>query len=205
MADKIYLLPIQEITDVRGYQRGPMYIKWREDLSGLEGYKWGMMDYGFAPFGLVAIRDITAGDHAALSANADVYTFPELDALNTQIDPQDTLDTFFEGIGIPTDWLTPANTYLEFLRQMAAMFQFNQRYGGIAAHETGEFHSIIGDAGGLDVRYSTWSLQAQGWFDETLLWFGYPPVTGNPRLRQLIKMAGDAWGTKPFFLGGIEF
>jgi hypothetical protein len=49
--------------------------------------------------------------------------------LDVSISPGDDLDTFFEGIGVPTDWLTPANTYLEFLRQTAAMFQFNQRSG----------------------------------------------------------------------------
>ena len=203
--DRLYLLPIQEITDERGYQRGPLYIKWRDDLTGLDGYAWSMMDYGFAPFGLVIIKDISQQDHDTLVANSDVYEWPELDNLDDAIAPADNLDEFFEAIGIPTDWLQPGNTYLEFLRQSAAMFQFNQKYGGIAAHESGEFHSLIDDAGGLDARYLTWSQQTQDWFDATLVWFGYPAVSGNPSLRQLMKQAGDLWGTKPFYLGGHEF
>lgn len=205
MTDRIYLLPVLRIIDERGDQRGPKYIKWRDDLTGLEGYGWALMDYGFAPFGLVLIKDISQADHDALILNSDVYAYPPLDALDVAIAPQDNLDTFFEGVGVPTDWLNPANTYLEFLRQNAAMFQFNQRYSGIAAADSGETHDLIEDVGGLDIRYNTWSQQTKDWFNATLADLGYPPISGNPRLRQLMKQAGDAWGSSPFFIGGVEF
>jgi hypothetical protein len=201
---RFYLVPIETI----GTSRGPLYIQWNvhgspPDPTDLDIGNWSMMDYGFAPFGLILARDISQANHDALILNADVYAFPEI--LDQAIDPQDNLDTFFETIGIPTDWLQPVNTYLEFLRQTSAMFQFNQRYGGIAANQTGELHSLIDDAGGLDARYNQWDNQTQLWFDATLESFGYPPKVGNPSLRQLMKQAGDAWGNTPFLMGGIEF
>lgn len=204
MAQRFYLVPIETI----GNRRGPMYIQWSApglpaDPADLDIGPWSMMDYGFAPFGLILAHDISQANHDALILNTDVYGFPE--ALDQAIDPQDNLDTFFEAIGIPTDWLQPGNTYLEFLRQMSAMFQFNQRYGGIAADQSGELHSLINDAGGLDTRYNQWTAQTQSWFDATLESFGYPPKVGNPSLRQLMKQAGDAWGDTPFIMGGIEF
>jgi hypothetical protein len=214
--DKLYLLPIQRIIDDIGDERGPKYIKWRDVgeldpgdniviVEGLEGYRWSMMDYGFADFGLVLIMDISQVDHVALVLNADVYEWPALDALDVSIDPQDNLDVFFENIGIPTDWLNPANTYLEFLRQTAAMFQFNQSYAGIAAQQSGTTHDLLVDSGGLNVRYNSWDQNIQDWFDATLVKLNYPPIQGNPSLRQLMKSAGNLWGNKPFVIGGFEF
>ena len=157
------------------------------------------MSYGFAPYYLVLGKEISVADDAMLVSKSDVYAFPLI--LDQSIAPQDNLDEYFEVIGIPTDWLTPANTYIEFLRQTAAMFQFHQRYHGISGHD------LIADVGGLETRYRDWSTETQAWFDETVERFGWDSgaINSNSRLRQLLKQVGDLWGDKPFMMGGIEF
>jgi hypothetical protein len=156
---------------------------------------------------LLFTLDIDPGDHLTLIANSDVYLFPA--DLDTPVDDPG-VDVFFEAIYIPTNWLTPATTWRELLRQLAGMFQFNQRYGGIAAQQTGELHSIF-DTAGLDTRLNQMTAQEQVWFQMTIdsftEQFGLDPITapGNQQLRNLVKTAGSFWDNLPFFLGGTEF
>ena len=157
------------------------------------------MNYGYAPYYLVLAKEISTADDTMLVSKSDVYAFPLV--LDQSIAPQDNLDDFFEAIGIPTDWLTPANTYIEFLRQTAAMFQFHQRYHGISGHD------LIADTGGLDTKYNSWSTEIKGWFDQTVESFGYDPafIQPNKNLRQLLKQVSDLWGDKSFVMGGVRF
>lgn len=205
MVDKLYLLPVETIVDESGRGRGPKYINWHWTQEDGFDYHYSMKDYGFAPFMLVLVKGIIQADHDWLIGNSDVYAYPELDQLNQPIPPQDNLSDFFEGIGVPTDWLTPASTYLEFLRQNTAMFLFHQRYGNIVYEASGEFHDLIADVGGLDVRFNSWDPQVQDWFEATLVDFGYPAVSGNPQLRHLMKRAGDQWADSEFGMGGYIF
>lgn len=202
--DKLYLVPVESVDHSEGLKRGPEYFHWRYDQNppSIE-CAWSMMDYGFTTSALLLAKDITQVDHDALVLNTDVFAFP--DNLDGPVDDP-TVDTFFEDIHLPTDWLTPATTWRELLRQTAGMFQFNQRYGGIAANETGELHSIF-DAATLDTRLNQMTAQEQGWFLATVESFGYDPelVSLNARLRQLVKSAGDFWAGQSFYLGGWEF
>jgi len=194
---KFYLVPILTIAGVRG----PMYFAWEENPTGIV-CSWSMMDYGFAPSALLVAKDIAQEDHDELVLNADVFTFP--DNLDGPVDQ--AIQDFFEGINLPTDWLTPATTWLELLRQVAGMFQFNQRYGGIAAAETGELHSIFDNAD-LSTRLRQLTEDEQRWFLATVESFGFDPgvVDDNAMLRLLVRQAGDFWAGQPFYLGGMEF
>ena len=159
-----------------------------------------MMDYGFLPYALLLAIDIAPADDTFLSAQADVYAWPLV--LTPAISDRTAINTFFEAINIPTDWLTASNTYLEFLRQMAGLFQFNQRYGTIS----GANQSLLGNGVTLETRWGQLSAQQQTWFNQTITSFGYIyTVSGNPKLRTLAKQAGDLWGSQPFYLGGIQF
>lgn len=195
----LYLLPIEQ----EGLDRGPKYFCWQmEPVPPCISCTWAMMDYGFTNVALLLAKDITPADHASLIANADVFLFP--DNLDAPVD-QD-IQTFFEDLHLPTDWLTPATTWRELLRQVAGMFQFNQRYAGIAAAETGELHSLF-DTATLTTRLRDMTSQEQAWFLATVASFGYDPalVPDNARLRQLVKAAGDYWAGQSFYLGGWEF
>lgn len=160
---------------------------------------WAMMDYGFINIALLWAVDITPADDAFLKAQTDVYAFPA--NLDAQITDKARMDVFFEPINVPTDWLTPSSTYRQFLRSMAGLMQFNQRYGAIS---TGQ--SLLGNGITLNSNWNGLSAQQKSWFNQTVASFGYTyTVSGNPKLRTLSKQAGDLWGSQPFFLGGYEF
>ena len=107
----LYLVPVE----VNGTNRGPKYFRWFHDPDppALVDCAWSMMDYGFTNQALLIAKDIDLLEAAALEANADVFAFP--DNLAGPVD-QD-VQAYFETINLPTDWLTPATTWLELLRQ----------------------------------------------------------------------------------------
>ncbi len=196
MTDVLYVLPIERA----GNQRGPKYFPWRHDPDppGINCL-WAMMDYGFIDYGLLLAFSILPADEAFLAAQADVYAWPS--NLSVAINDRARIDIFFETISVPTDWLTPANTYLQFLRQMAGLFQFNQRYGTLSGGQ-----SILGGGVTLDTQWNSLTSQQQAWFNQTIASFGYTyTVSGNPKLRTLAKQAGDLWGAQPFYIGGYQF
>ena len=201
---RFYLVPVE----IRANKRGPKYFgNWGgspsdPDPAGID-CQWGMMDYGFIPSALVLAKNITQVDHDALILNSDVYSFPEI--LSGPVNDL-SVDTFFEDINIPTDWLTPATTWLELLRQLAGMFLFNQRYGGIAAEQTGELHSIF-DTADLDTRLRQMTDQEQSWFLAAVDSFGFDSsqINDNSQLRLLVKQAGTFWEGQPIYMGGVEF
>lgn len=193
---KIYIVPVEQV----GVYRGPEYFDWRFDANPPSiNCRWNAMDYGFLPYMLLVAHDITQTDHDALILKTNVYAFP--DNLDTTITDRAKLDTFFEAISIPTDWLTPSSTYREFIRKMAGMFQFNQAYGGLSNGQ-----SLFTGGITLESNWNNLSTQQKTWFNNTvqIILPGAPVVNGNPKLRTLAKQAGDLWGTKPFYLGGFE-
>ena len=200
---RFYLVPIE----IRNNTRGPKYMKrWGGVPDGQGGTtdpgevdcQWSMMDYGFVPSGLVLGHDIDQTNHDLLIANIDVYSFPEI--LSGPVnDPG--VDVFFEAINIPTDWLTPATTWIELLRQLAGMFLFNQRYSGISGGGS------VFDNADLDTRLRLMTDQEQVWFLETVDSFGFDSsvISTNARLRLLVKQAGTFWEGQPLIMGGVEF
>jgi len=188
-----FLTPVEQV----GIYRGPSYFQWRFGTGTITA-NWSAMDYGFLSTMLILSKDIAPTDKSFLEAQSDVYTFPsDLDTPVT--DP--AIDTFFEGLHIPTDWLTPSTTYRELLRQLAGMFAFNQRYGGISGGE-----SVFGQGVTLETRWNSLTAQQQAWFIVTLESFGWASgVPGNQKLRSLVKSAGSIWDGTPFVLGGVEF
>jgi len=194
---RFYLLPIIMI----GMSRGPAYFAWRLQPDGIQS-PWSMMDYGFSPYALLVAKDITQEDHDFLTAQSDVFAFP----VDLTEPVSQTVQAFFEGVNLPTDWMTPATTYQELMRQTAGMFVFNQRYMGIAAAETGELHSIFDNAT-LSTRLRQMTDDEQRWFLATVESFGFDPalISANSQLRLLVKQAGDYWIGQTFYLGGVEF
>lgn len=195
----IYFIPIQQI----GNARGPQYFQWRFSATGIV-CKWSLMDYGFINVGLLVTPDITPADDTALRTHADVYAFPN--NLDVAITDKAALTAILEPANIPTDWLTASTTYRQLLRYMAGMFQFNQRFSGIAANADGLPHSIFDNGVTLDSNYNSLDANHKAWFVATLQSFGYNNgVQGNPKLRSLAKQAGDLWGAAPFIMGGFTF
>jgi hypothetical protein len=194
---RFYLLPMIVIAGVRA----PAYVMSDLTPDGIVT-PWAAMDYGFAPTALLVAKDISQEDHDWLVAQPDVFAFP----VDLTEPVSQTVQPFFEGVNLPTDWMTPATTYQELMRQTAGMFQFNQRYMGIAASLTGELHSIFDNAT-LDTRLRQLTEDEQLWFLLTVESFGFNPalINDNAQLRLLVKQAADYWADQTFYLGGIAF
>lgn len=193
--ENFYLVPVE--TAGNG-ARGPEYFAWRwDDDPGSISARWGSADYGFIPTMLLVAFDMDQADNDSLCANLDVYCFPDnIDQAVTDAG----IDAFFEGLNIPTDWLTPSTTYRELIRSTMGMFQYNQRYSA----ECG--HSLLGDGGyTLDVKYNAMSVADRDCFDAVSASFGLPSVVGNPNLRTLIKRVDSYWQAQTFYLGGFGF
>jgi hypothetical protein len=196
----IYLVPVVVV----GSNRGPAYFNFEPGPPNPELIMSGfaMMDYGFTNWGLLIAKDISREDQEFLALQSDVFRFP--DDLDGPVD-QD-IQAFFEGVHLPTDWMTPSTTWRELLRQTAGMFQFNQRYAGIAAMETGEAHSIFDNAD-LSTRLRQMTADEQQWFLAAVDSFGFDSgqINDNNQLRLLVKQAGSFWEGKTFLLGGVAF
>lgn len=193
-SENFYLVPVEIV----GSARGPEYFDWRfdPDLDSITA-RHSQADYGFLPNMLLVAFDMTLADHTAVCLNLDVYCFP--DDLDQPItDP--TIDVFFEGLNIPTNWLTPSTTYRELLRSTMGMFQYNQRFSAQCSH------SLLGEGGyTLDDRWNNLTAQDQTCFDAVSASFGLPAVSGNPLLRSLVKRVDAYWQSQTFFLGGFGF
>jgi hypothetical protein len=198
-----YLLPIEHVTEWPPGSgnptdaRGPMYFSWRFNEAGIDT-KWSMMDYGFVDTALLYAPDISQADHDFLALQSDVYAFPV--DLDTPVDGQEA-GPIFEGFNLPTDWLTPATTNRELMRQTAGMMQFNQRYSGISGGGS------IFDNADLSTRLRQMTAEEEEWFYLTSESFGIDRslINRNSQLRLLIRQAGDIWAGQPFLLGGVEF
>lgn len=190
-----YLVPIITYNSI---YRVPKYFASRFNTTGIL-CQWSAMDYGLHPYILILAKDITVADDAFLALQPDVYSFPL--NLDLAITPTDNLKSFFEVIKVPTDWLTAATTYRQFLRMMAALFQFAQRYHGISGQ------ALLSGSITLESRYNDLTAQQKTWFNQTITSFGYDPtlVSGNKKFRLMLKSIADFWGAQPFILGGVEF
>ena len=196
----LYIVPVEHV----GNYRGPEYFQWRFDQNGPSlTERWDAMYYGSLDYVILLAFDMTPEDHASLISHADVYAFPA--NLDQNISDKTTIDNFFEGVNIPTDWVTPANTYRQLLRKTAGLMQLNQRYESFAAIDGVANQSFLGGGITLDSNFNNLSQQQKAWFNATLVSFGGSNVKGNPKLRTIIKTGSDLWGNAPFYLGGFEF
>lgn len=200
--DRLYLVPVERVTRPDGnYANGPKYFRWKYDPDppGIVVDRLSNQYFGFHPWTLTMAQGISQADHDFLALQVDVYVYPLLDQLDDSIAPTDDIDTFYEAINIPTDWMTPANTYREFLRQTMGMFTFHNRYefksGG---------HSLF-EGGGLDTRLRQLSAEEEEWFYQTAESFGIDrsQINRQNQLRQLLKQASDLFASWDFALGGI--
>ena len=204
---KLYLVPVE--SQLPTYDnRGPKYFSgWRlpePDISGIVSSGWAAMDYGFFDYMLIYKADITQGEHDALILNPDVYAWP--DDLNQPVtDP--AVDVFFDAINVPTNWLTPSTEYIELLRRLAGMFQFNQRYSSIASEAGGGTRSMF-EGRDLASRPRDMTPEEEAWLRaaaDTFVSGAGSQINRNQTFRTLMRNVSSFWDGLPFYLGGLEF
>lgn len=193
----LVIVPIEQV----GNYRGPEYFEWRFDQNPPSIVAdWVMIDYGFINEALLYAPDVLQVDYNSLILHPNVYAF-NLAGLDNAISDKPALTAFFEPIHIPTDWTTPSTTYRQFLRDLAGIFSFNQRYLVISGGQ-----SFLGNGITLETRWNELTAEQKAWFNATVVSFGFQfTVSGNPKLRTLAKQAGSFWETQPFTLGIFTF
>jgi hypothetical protein len=193
MAVRFYLLPLEQI----GNGRGPKYLTWRNH-SGLDA-RWAVMSYGLIGTALV-MADVTSQQHNTLIANSDVTAIPQNIDANITTGALSAVRSALEGLRIPGNWATTANTYRELLRMVGGLFQFAQRHHGL--HN----QIIIPENINLDMTWGdiplTWRQNLQTTADS--FGYDYSQVTGSTPVRAILKSLADQWGNQPLYIGGVE-
>jgi hypothetical protein len=178
-----------------------MYFKWRFGTGTLV-YQ-GCIHYAFVGGWLVEAA-LTPAEIAFLDAQANTYAFPA--NMDTAIAPNDELKTLFESFNVPTDWLTAATTYRQFIRKMGGIIEFCKRYMVIAGDNGGGFHAYLWNSITLDTRYRNFPSNVKTWFDMTVASYGIDPgiLKPNSTVRQMLKSAADAIEV-PVTIGGVTY
>lgn len=187
----LYILPAIG-TGVRGDPRRPKYLG---DFVGDQS----ALDFGFQPVFLV-VKDISDADHALLSANGDVFAFPEDLASRPLAAAVPVIQAQLELVQIPADWVNAASQWRDIARTIAGMFLFFQRLNAV----WGNVQFLDGTTRTLNTRFNQLDQAQRQALEETSASLGYTvSFSPNDTLRNILKAMADAWGTKPIFLGGI--
>ena len=198
MSTRFYLLPIQVVTVNGQISRGPMYLLWRRNPTGIDCV-WSHKDYGSIDLGVV-MADATTAQHATIAAQANVYQFPEnLDVTMTSAQ-RSTLSTYLEANAVPGTWIAAGDTFRTALRTVTAMFLFMQRLT-VKAQGTNPLQWGIG----LNTQWRNLTTEQQGWISESFTSMGYDAsfIRGTTTMRLIIKNASEQWGEKPILFGPV--
>jgi len=191
---RFYLLPIEMIET----GRGPKYIRWRYNPSGIPVESWGLMDYGFEP-ACIFVGDMTDEQHAELSSHSDVFSIPDLD--QEVGEDTTTLKACLETYHFPANWVLPTNTYRQVLRRIAASCQCLQRLKGMIGNYCP--FSLGGTWGDhqLNTKLSDIPLAVRGALLSACGQIGIESINESTTLRGLINRYAWEW-IDPILLGG---
>lgn len=194
MTLRYYLMPLEQI----GTGRGPKYLAWRNDPTGLN-VPWSLFDYGLINTCLVA-ADVTTQQHNSLIANSDVTAIPQNIDGNITAGALSSVRAALETLRIPGNWVTTGHTYRDLMRMVAGLFMFAQRLQGISGR------IIFPDNINLDNTWGDipvdWRQDLQATADS--LGYDYSQVTTNTPIRTILKSLADQWGNQPFYIGGTQ-
>jgi hypothetical protein len=191
---RFYILPIDRTAD---NHRGPMYLKWRFNETGIDCV-WTMMDYGSIDMAVIG-ADITQVQHDALILNTDVYAFPEnLDGTMTLANRQ-ALNTYLEAHAIPGDWLKQGDTFRLAIRTVTCMMLYLQRVLGIIGYPIDPFAGLT-----LNTKYANIPNPLHDALHTAATSLGYTwNVGNNDQIRKIWKDMSDQWGNTPILFGFV--
>lgn len=191
---RAFILPMIGTGTPKVDPRRPKYLA---DLGILD---WCAMDYGLEPVALVVCNPLDA-TQAALSANADVYTFPL--AFDATLGGQEAnaLKAAFATVNIPETWIGANNTSREVIRVTAQLFQFAKRLHARGA--TRLFPAGVT----LSTQWNALPLAFQNALLDCAQSFGWSTAgfSGTSTMRNMLRAIVDQWGNTPILLGGETF
>jgi hypothetical protein len=153
-----------------------------------------MMPFGNEGHYLIAV-EAAADVHTTLAALPNVLALPE--NLDQNLTGVTALRTALEARNIPAHWISTSFTYRQALRIMVGIFQFAQVYHA----ETGR--RLFQDAITLTTRMNQIPAAERTRLSDVAAKTGLDTsgVTGTTTIRQLLKLLGDQWVTRPIYLG----
>ena len=185
-----FFVPVQVV----GNYRGPSYLKWRMNPTGLD-VPWSCKDYGTVNNVMVCAVDADTTDLAWLSAQANVYTWPTALDENLPQQERSAVTAYLEAAFVPANWISPSDTRRESLRTITGMFLYMQRLTVLGGNPL--------DWGiTLNTQYDNLTVEQQGWLEQAALDLGYAwDVAPNDTIRNILKEMGDAWGERIIYFG----
>lgn len=161
--------------------------------TDLAGVIWSMMDYGSEPFCLVG-----TADNAALNARADVTAMSTALDTNLSAASVTSIKTALEAQNIPSNWVTTANTYRQFVRVIAGLFSLLQRFA---------FYSVTSLFSGntLTTTFGTLSATMQGNILSAAADLGLSTagLTASTTIRQMLVSVGQQYASKTFTFNNL--
>ena len=196
MAVRWYLVAMAQVDN----RRAPKYVKSRVNPTGL-AVPWGAMDYGLMNVA-VMWADVTTAQHNALVANADCKFAATNANLNNAIGATAATNvrTILEQLQIPGTWVAGTDTWRQILRGTCGLFQFAQRLHG-------KFNvKLVPDGYSLDTTFGELPAAGRQFLIDTAdeLGIDRTGATAGVTLRQIYRAFGDAWGTKPILISGVN-
>lgn len=187
-AQRFYLLPKtgDGLSRATGFQ--PKYL----EAAGIPVLM--SMSYGREPVYLVLV-DVTAGQHTALSGNADVVALPL--NLDTTVGGQlATVQNALETLKIPGQWVTAQTTYRQVVNMVERIFRLWQKLDGLYGM------SVFASGATLNTTLGQLTQTQRDRLKFTAGAFGVDTsgASANTTLRQAIKAFADAM---PGAKGGI--
>lgn len=193
-----YILPVMVVVVSGSTYRGPSYLAWRMNPTGL-AVQWSCKDYGSIDMMVCAVN-AEAAQHATLAAQSNVYQFPEnLDAVMTQAE-RSALSAYLESHAVPGDWIAAQDTFRVALRTVTGMFLYMQRLTAM----TGNVSPL--DWGyTLNTQWKNISAAHQTAISEAATSLGYSVsfIGGNTQVRAILKNFADQWGSKSIYFGFV--
>lgn len=164
--------------------------------AGNEIMSFTGMDYGAE--GLYLIKaDLTAAQRTALSAQVDALVVPtNLDATVSAL-AVNRIQTQFEAVNLPAEWVTTLLTYRQVLRVVRKIIVFRQRLRGM-------FDEPLFSGGvTLDTRWNQLSATVQQRLRDTAasLNLDTSSITNNSTLRQILRVVASQLPDAEF--GGV--
>jgi len=192
---RLYLAPVETRTNPQGDT--VRVVKYEGDFCAVS---CGTMDFGFEPVMLVGATVDGATD-ATLTANADVVALPVNLDVNLTAAEVTAVQAKLEAVNIPAGWVTTSLTWRQLVRTIVAMFQFAQRYNGVAGNVR-----LFPTGVTLSTRWNQLSPTVQTNLTTTATSLGYSTtgLSGTTTLRTVLKNMADQWGSRPIFIGGLE-
>lgn len=159
------------------------------------GQSFHVVDYGREGFFLCGV-DVTPAQHTAISANADVASFPADLATTIGAGALTAITNALETRFIPANGVTTATTYLQLLRRIFLACQLAQRLEGKTSTMFPNATATLFSGGTtLDSTWASLSVQKKAVMVETFSSFGFDAslLTAASTIRQILLAFGQQW------------